>query len=100
MESVKNSKSNDNSHHGYYKYTKESLLELLNIAPDEQEALGLNKTIKSLTAKQKKEERDNEIVRLWFLYLKQTDIAEQIGVSVKTVARVLKDVYRTPLSDL
>lgn len=90
---------------GGYKYTNESLIELLDITPQEQDIIGLhpfNGTYKpwshakpnatrDAVRKARKDDRNDKIIALHHKGVSQAQTARILGISRNTVARVLKE---------
>ena len=89
---------------GGYKYTNAKLIELLDITPEEQNAIGLHpfsgkyrpwsfakpNATRDAVRKAKKDGRDLKIVELHQEGISQAETARQLGISRNTVAKVLK----------
>ena len=83
-----------------YRYTNSKLIELLEITPEEQEAIGIlpspNKQAPTPNAsrdaarKALKEDRDNKILELAEKGVSQAETARILGIGKNTVGRVLK----------
>lgn len=85
---------------GGYKYSNESLIDLLEITSEEQEAIGLFPSARKRRAKQNasrdavrmalKEDRDNKIVSMVESGVSQAEVARTLGISKNTVGSVMK----------
>ncbi len=81
---------------GYYIITKEWIIEKLNITDEEAELIGISKTINAREQKKKnnakaKNERNARIIKMADENIKRSDIAKEVGVSLRTVQTVLKN---------
>lgn len=95
---------------GGYKYTNSKLIELLEISPEEQEAIGLfpytqkrrSKPNASRDAVRKalREDRDNKILELIEKGTSQAETARILGIGKNTVGRVLKRLRETDVIEV
>lgn len=95
---------------GGYKYTNEKLIELLDVTPEEQAAIGLYpfagkyrpwnyskpNASRDATRKALKNDRDTKIVTMVKSGLSQAEVARQLGIGKNTVGRVMKKHNDTP----
>ena len=87
---------------GGYKYTNEKLIELLDVTPEEQQAIGLfpargfrrskPNASRDEARKALKEDRDNKILALIKKGVSQAETARILGIGKNTVGRVLKRI--------
>ena len=90
---------------GGYKYTNARLIELLEITPEEQDAIGLHpftgkyrpwsharpNATRDAVRKARREGRDAQIIAMHQNGISQAETARQLGLSRNTVARVIQD---------
>ena len=88
-----------------YKYTNAKLIELLEITPEEQDAIGLHpftgvykpwnhakpNATRDAVRKARKDGRDGQIIAMHRQGISQAETARQLKISRNTVAKVLKD---------
>ncbi|MEE1011530.1 MAG: helix-turn-helix domain-containing protein [Acutalibacteraceae bacterium] len=85
---------------GHYIITKEWIIEKLDITDEEAELIGLDKIINARQLKKRrnaelKKERNIRIIRMADENISRSDIAKEIGVSLRTVQSVLKNSGKT-----
>jgi hypothetical protein len=90
---------------GGYKYTNVKLIELLEITPEEQDAIGLHpftgvykpwnhakpNATRDAVRKARKDGRDGQIIAMHREGISQAETARQLNISRNTVAKVLKE---------
>ncbi len=90
---------------GGYKYTNAKLIALLEITPEEQDAIGLHpftgvykpwshakpNATRDAVRKARKDGRDGQIIAMHREGISQAETARQLGISRNTVAKVLKE---------
>ena len=90
---------------GGYKYSNEKLIELLDIKPDEQDAIGLHpftgvykpwsyarpNATRDAVRKARRDGRNAKIIQMYRDGISQAETARNLGVSRNTVARVIQD---------
>lgn len=89
----------DNLPNGYLKFSNETFMSLLMLSDEEKERYKFmnqtNKAIKRADEKEErrkaKEERNKTVVQLAVAGLKQQEIADKVGCSVRTIKTILKD---------
>lgn len=85
---------------GYYSITKDWIIEKLDITDEEAKEIGLDKSISKRKLKKKenqlkKAERNRVIIDMADAKINHKDIAESVGVSLRTVQSVLKNNGKT-----
>lgn len=89
---------------GGYKYTNEKLIELLEITPDEQIAIGLHpfkgryqpwghakpNATRDAVRKTVRDDRDQKVISMHQEGITQAETARQLGISRNTVSRIIK----------
>jgi DNA-binding CsgD family transcriptional regulator len=73
-----------------YKYSVKGIMEKLDITPEEASEIGLHAPKPRLSASNKKENRNKEIIRLFNQGFQQKEIAEKFGIACSTVSTVIK----------
>lgn len=81
---------------GYFLITKEWIVDRLNITDEEAEQIGLSKQLNSREQKKRKnallkKERNTKIIKMADAKIRHSDIAKEIGISLRTVQNVLKN---------
>lgn len=90
---------------GGYKYTNAKLIELLEVTPEEQDAIGLHpftgvykpwshakpNATRDAVRKARKDGRDGQIIAMHREGISQSETAKQLKISRNTVAKVLKE---------
>jgi hypothetical protein len=90
---------------GGYKYTNAKLIELLDVTPEEQDAIGLHpftgvykpwshakpNATRDAVRKARKDGRDGQIIAMHREGISQAETARQLNISRNTVAKVLKE---------
>lgn len=90
---------------GGYKYSNSKLIELLDITPEEQNAIGLHpfsgkyrpwsyakpNATRDAVRQARRDGRDSKIIAMHQEGISQAETARQLGISRNTVARVLRD---------
>ncbi len=90
---------------GGYKYTNAKLIELLDVTPEEQDAIGLHpftgvykpwnhakpNATRDAVRKARKDGRDGQIIAMHREGISQSETAKQLKISRNTVAKVLKE---------
>lgn len=85
---------------GYYIISKEWIIDKLDITDEEAELIGMDKTINSRELKKRKnaqikQERNALILKMADKNIRHSDIAKEVGVSLRTVQNILKNQGKT-----
>lgn len=81
---------------GYYIITKEWIIEKLNITDEEADLIGMSKSLNARELRKRnnakaKNERNAKIIKMADENIRHSDIAKEVGVSLRTVQNVLKN---------
>lgn len=74
-----------------YKYSTKAILQKLDISDDEADMIGLRIPKAKPSSKEKKENRNKQVIALFNQGFRQREIAERFGIACSTVSAILKN---------